>query len=382
MSKFVKNRFVYMDYAIFFAMIFLSLFGTIMMYSANSYSVIVSNESPNDILIKQGVILALAVGMFFVTVSIPAKVYLHFSKIFYLISIALLIIVFLFPAINDSHSWIPIGFFNLQPSEVAKISSIIFFASYYEHHQKKLGDFNTAFIKPFYIFAIPFVLIVVQPDPGSAVILATIIFVVVLSSKITKMVRRKILLTIASFAVIIYFAVNFLNISTLERAISRFDSFLEPCLEYRESGFQVCNAIIAINKGGALGEGLGNSTQKNLYIPEAHTDAISAIVSEELGYLSVLVILAIYLFIIIRLVHYSSNAKNDFQRLTLLGVSAIIFIHVTVNLGGITGLIPLAGVPLPFLSYGGTFTLLMYSSLGISESIIISIRREGYGKNR
>ena len=177
-----------------------------------------------------------------------------------------------------------------------------------------------------------------------------------------------ILIVIAAIGGLIIFSVKGYLLSDAQK--SRFD-FFNPCSKYAETGYQVCNAYIAINNGGTFGLGIGKSTQKYSYIPEPHTDMVFAIVSEELGLLRCTLIFIGYIIILYRVLKLSRITHNIRNRYICLGVAMFIFMHILINLGGLFGLIPLTGVPLPFLSYGGSFTLTLLISLAIVQRIHI-----------
>ena len=159
-----------------------------------------------------------------------------------------------------------------------------------------------------------------------------------------------------------------------EKQMERFNYF-NPCSKYGGTGYQVCNAYIAINLGGLQGVGIGKSTQKYSYIPEAHTDMVFAIFAEEYGYLAGLGLLILYGIILYRILMLSSRASTIRGKYMCLGVATYIFAHIFINLGGMFGIIPLTGVPLPFLSYGGSFTLSLLASLGIVQRVHIETKR-------
>ena len=157
--------------------------------------------------------------------------------------------------------------------------------------------------------------------------------------------------------------------------LSRFD-FFNPCSKYESTGYQVCNAYIAINNGGLTGVGLGKSTQKYSYIPEPHTDMVFAIIAEENGVLICSLIFIAYIIILYRILKLSMKTKKISNKYICIGVATYIFLHIFINLGGLFGVIPLTGVPLPFLSYGGSFTLSLIASLGIIQRIHIETKNE------
>ena len=164
-----------------------------------------------------------------------------------------------------------------------------------------------------------------------------------------------------------------------EAQLSRFD-FYNPCSNYTTTGYQVCNAFIAINQGNVFGVGLGKSSQKYSYIPEPHTDMVFAIIAEENGFLGCSLIFLLYvilLYRILRLARITDTVKN---RYICIGVATYIFMHISINLGGLFGLIPLTGVPLPFLSYGGSFTLTLLITLAFVQRVHIETKSNMKGK--
>ena len=160
-----------------------------------------------------------------------------------------------------------------------------------------------------------------------------------------------------------------------EEQLDRFD-FFNPCIKYETGGYQICNGYIAINDGGLLGVGPGKSKQKYSYIPEPHTDSVFAIIAEEYGFLKSSLIFILYLYVIKRIINLACRANTLRGRFMCLGVATYIFMHILVNLGGLFGVMPLTGVPLPFLSYGGTFAISLISSLAIVQRVHIETRRQ------
>jgi len=159
-----------------------------------------------------------------------------------------------------------------------------------------------------------------------------------------------------------------------EAQAKRFD-FYDPCSKYESGGYQICNGFIAINSGGLLGVGIGNSTQKS-YIPESHTDSVFAIIAEEYGFLTTTIILVLYIIVLYRILRLSSLSSLIRNKYICYGMAFYIFLHILVNLGGLFGSLPLTGVPLPFLSYGGSFTLSLTVSLAIVQRIHIEYKNE------
>ena len=276
---------------------------------------------------------------------------------------------------RGANNWIDLGFFNLQPSELSKIVIIVCLGFLFEMFSKRLANTKIKHTKEIWIIvfvglSIP-AIVFMQKDLGTSLVLVGIFFSMFLTSPISKEEKVKTLGIIFVIAVIagllIYNTKGYLLSKAQE---SRLD-YHDPCSKYAKTGYQVCNAFIAINAGGIKGVGIGKSTQKYSYIPEPHTDMVFAIISEEVGLIGGSLIIFAYGIILYRILKLSANTNTIKNRYICLGVAMFIFMHILINLGGLFGLIPLTGVPLPFLSYGGSFTLTLLISLAVVQRIHI-----------
>ena len=220
-------------------------------------------------------------------------------------------------------------------------------------------------------------IIVLQKDFGTLLIILFIIFMMFLASPILKIDKIKtfiLMLVLGVLALIVMY--NSPNSILNEARLSRFTTFLDPCGNYENGGYQVCNSYIAINDGGLWGLGIGKSKQKYSYIPEPHTDSAFAIIAEEYGIYRSVFIFILYGILLYRIAIIGSKAASLRGRYICVGIISYIFIHIFVNLGGMFGLIPLTGVPLPFLSYGGSFVLSLIASLAIVQRICIESKNK------
>lgn len=342
-----------------------------MIFSASNVETVIRyGATPYTYFLRQTLFLAVGlIGAFFI-IKIPTKNYKKFMyPALVVIIVSLVYLILKGHMVNNAASWIPIGPFKFQPSEFAKIVLIVFFGSYYEMHKKELNDNEFSLLFPLGIGVLLCMLIYLQPDLGTTIILGAIMAILFLSLPISKEKKFKyigisaIVISVALVAVMVK-GKDFLT----EAQKSRFD-FREPCKRYEEGGYQVCNAYIAINNGGLLGVGIGKSTQKYLYLSEAHTDSIMAIIMEELGLVSALGIILCYFFIIARILVISKNSHNLRNAMITYGIAIYIFLHIMINLMGLFGLMPLTGVPLPFMSYGGSFSLNLIIALTIVQRI-------------
>ncbi len=279
-----------------------------------------------------------------------------------------------FPEVGGSKNWINLGFIKIQPSELSKPVIILFLAILFEKYYTKLRTVN---IKHYDIIgrillavAIIPVIIVRQKDLGTLLIVLFIVGVMFVASPILKIDKLKTFGVVFGLIALGLLVMYFMQGSILNDARrSRFTSFLDPCGNYESGGYQVCNGYIAINNGGLFGLGIGKSKQKYSYIPEPHTDSAFAIIAEEYGVLKTLFIFVGYIVILQRILSISTNASTLRGRYICLGVACYIFAHIFINMGGLFGVIPLTGVPLPFLSYGGSFALSLVISLSLVQRV-------------
>ncbi len=387
----LKNRIFYADKTMTILVLVLSFVSSIMVYSTWSITTVVfGGSSALGIFGKQIMFIVLSIILYFIVTHIPYKRFKIFAPMLWLITVGLLIVVFFFPAINESRSWIPVPGvgFNFQPSELAKIVLIFMVAAYYDRliTKKVPMDYSNWFFKPLVIISIPIVLIVAQPDPGTALIIVMFLGIMLFATgyKLRYLLKglTKLLIPL-SLVLGLVFTLNVIYDgavtesikSSQARMISRFD-YKDPCDDFNASGFQICNSLIAINSGGLTGKGLGNSTQKYLYLPESHTDAIFAVTAEEHGFVSTTLLLLIYTVLIYKILYYAKKTSSVFASLTCIGIAFMFLAHIFVNVAGILNMIPFTGVPLHFYSYGGTFSLLCFGSLGVVQSIAIEVNRE------
>ena len=373
MTKFkdiIKN----IDKPLFILTLILFVLGLIMIFSASNVTSYMNGGSPYAYFFRQGMFLLVSFIFCIFMVKFNTKFYGIMSNILLVAFVAVLILLLIYgKATNYAVSWIPIGPFTLQPSEFIKIIMIVFMARFYEVHEKRLDNFFIAII-PLIIGVIITFLIMLQPDLGTAIIFAALTGIVFFSSPVSKVIKFKVIalffgMCLVVGAVLIMSGGSFLQARQLERF-----NFTRPCDRLLDTGNQVCNGYIAINNGGLTGIGLGNSTQKYLYLPYPYTDFIFAVVVEELGLIVGIAIILAYLYLLYRILKIGRESYTNRGALLCYGVAVYIFLHVIVNLMGLFGLMPMTGVPLPFLSYGGSFTLCLMVSLAIVQRVNIENR--------
>ena len=367
----------YMDKVLLIITIIMAIYGLFNIVTASSREAVANlDKSLFYYFYRHLAILIIGFVAFFIIIRIDIKKYGKILPLIFIITLGLnLWLVMKGNSTRGANNWIPLGFFNLQPSEISKIVIIVCLSFLFEKFYKSLNNKSLKHTEEVITIIIIGILIpgvvFLQKDLGTAIVLFAIFFILYITSPIPRHEKTNALaiLIIMIFVVgLIMYSVRGYLLSDAQK--SRFD-FFDPCSKYAETGYQVCNAYIAINNGGAFGVGIGKSTQKYSYIPEPHTDMVFAIISEENGLIKCTLIFIGYIIILYRILRLSRITNTIRNRYICLGVSVFIFMHILINLGGLFGLIPLTGVPLPFLSYGGSFTLTLLVSLAIVERIHI-----------
>lgn len=365
-----------MDKTLFFSFLIMSLFGLFMIFSASYVKASIEDANSFKYLIRQGIIIAIGLVIYFITIRIPLSQYKKYIKLFLLAIIGLLVYLLIFgEEINGAKSWIELKIFNLQPSELAKSVLILYLAIYY-HYKKATIKNYIDMLKPFFAVGIILLLVLLQPDLGTTVIIFGItilmFFAVPFEDVYKKKLRKAVYFLITGVALIALFMYLSKGELLNEYQMKKFN-FLKPCDNYHEvgPGYQVCNGYIALNSSSLFGKGIGNSTQKYLYLPEAHTDFIFPIIVEELGLLVGIALIFMYALILYRILIISKESDNVLGGMISYGVAVFIFLHIFINMVGIFGLLPLTGVPLPFLSYGGSFSLNLFICLGLVQRVAI-----------
>ena len=371
----MKKLFSKMDIWLLILMIIYSIVGLIMIFSSSSVSTVLRYNVPQyHFFLRQAIFLVTAfiIG-FLVVIRFPTSKYKYIAPFAMIGIIVALLGLFVYGRItNNARSWYDIGPFALQPSEFAKSIIIVFLAVAYSRLEKKKTDNIYAFLFPVAICLIIAVLIALQPDFGTALIICGIVFFVFISipyvkQNIVKVLKIGAVCLVVAVLALLYSGAEILN----SRQLQRFE-FRNPCERYQENtGYQVCNGFIAIHNGGLFGVGLGNSSQKYLYLPESHTDFIFPIIVEELGLLVGILLIIGYMIMLWRILKIARQAENLRLSILAYGVFLYLLLHILINLLGILALIPLTGVPLPLLSYGGSFTINVVIMLFVVQRVNI-----------
>lgn len=350
----------HMDYFLFASVIIICIFGIIMIYSASSIWAEFKYQDAFKYVKQQS--LFFIVGIFIML--LVSKIDLNFlkKKANLILGICFLILVLvLIPGIgtirNGSRSWFGIGGLGVQPSEFAKLGLIIFVSKYLANNQKNMEDVKKGALPIFLVIGVFFLLIMLEPDFGTAMVIAlTLIALIFISGlKISFFVKLGVLGLAGIVALIL----------AAPYRMARIVSFLNPWSDPLGSGYQIIQSLYAIGPGGLLGQGFLNSRQKHFYLPEPQTDFIFSIISEEFGFLGVLIVCGFFFFIFYRMLRIALRSNDLFQKYLAFGLAFGILIQAVLNLAVVVGLIPVTGVTLPFFSYGGSSLLISMISVGL-----------------
>jgi len=314
---------------------------------------------------KQIIWIFIGLGLMFFFANFDYRHWRRFGWFGYLVSIILLILVLtpLGSTIRGTRGWFSLGFFSFQPVELAKVFLIIVLADIYSRYSRTINKYGQMVIVGL-IALVPFVLAAVQPDFGSAMVL---FFTWLISFFLATRNKWHIVFVLLSIVVLIVVAWFFVFADYQK---DRIKTFIDPSLDPLGSGYNVRQSIIAVGAGGLVGRGLGFGSQSQLkFIPESQTDFIFSVIAEELGFIGVALILGLFLFLFYRFYRIALQAPDDFGLFLVILISIVIFIHLFINVGMGIGLMPVTGISLPFVSYGGSFIVVMTSLIGIVMNI-------------
>jgi cell division protein FtsW len=380
----VKKIFKSYDYTLVLAIILLSAFGLVMVYSASMASAVQWYKQPSDFFYqKQKIFLLLSLGVFIVTAIIPYKM-MKFTNFFLapmvIFSIIALLGLFAFGNIaGNAKSWYQVGPIKIQPSEFVKLSVIIYLSAVYAKKQAYINQFNKGVLPPLVYLVFVCALIAIQPDFGTAAIIVLIAGTIIISSGMNIKSMMKLLLfgLILALPLLFAFKGDFLS----KKQMDRITIFNDPFAYEQTTGYHLANSYIAIGSGGINGLGLGKSIQKLGYLPESHTDFIMPVIAEELGIWGVGFVILALAYIVLRGIYIGLQCKDPFGSLLAIGIASMIGIQSFINLAGVSGVIPLTGVPLPFVSYGGSSLLMLALASGILVNISMFVKYDKKYKN-
>ncbi|MBI3277474.1 MAG: putative lipid II flippase FtsW [Chlamydiae bacterium] len=356
---------------IFYTTLFLVATGVVMIYST---SAILAQQKFGDatfFLKKELLWLAMGMVALYIGYRVPYHFWGKFSFIILALTIVLLLAVMI-PSIGHqvggARRWLKIGSFGFQPSELAKYAIIFFLARWLATHQDEIRSFSKGFLSPVIVLGLVVCLVLVQPDLGTAVGISTIGLILLFVAGVRLSYLSALLL--GSLPCVYYLVAG----AAYRRA--RILAFLDPWKDPKGVGFQIIQSFIALGSGGWMGVGLGESRQKLFYLPEAHTDFIFSIIGEELGFLGCLMVCLAFIFLFILGFRVALKTKDLMGHLIGTGIAGLLAFQTLVNMGVVTGTFPTKGLPLPFISFGGTSLVLSMAGVGILMNLAVAIDQE------
>lgn len=373
------------DLSLIVSFITLGILGIIMVYSASMVpasrgSLTGGKSIPSDYFMKRQFIFFL-MGViiifmsFFININTLKKS--NVQKLIVVGTLVLLLITILIgKEINGSKNWINLGVFSLQSSELLKLSSIFYLSYIIDSRLSNKWDYQLKhLLPPLIVLGVGLFLVLLQGDLGGTILTVAIISCILVYSEIKNKIKLQVLV-ITLIPIIFYLLYTLIFDAKNIYRLKRINVMLNPFKYESDDGYQLTSALMSIGNGGVFGKGLGNGVSKLGYLPEPHTDFIFTVISEELGLIGVLIILLIYGFILIKGLIYANKTNNHFYKLICIGVVSYLFIQVFVNLAGISGLIPLTGVTLPLLSYGGSSMLSVSIAFAVLLAVTQNIKKE------
>jgi len=365
-----------MDKPLLIISIILFALGLITIFSASNVTAFMLNDAdPSRYFIKELVFLIAGLFLSFILIHIPTGKYSFLSWMAtFIIGGIIVVLTLLGQVINGMSGWINYNGLGIQPSEFAKIAIIPLIATFYSANIKDNNNFYKMMV-PMIVALIMTGTIVFQGDLGTAIIFFGLCILMFFFSPVSKKIKSIIFgIGVLLAGVLAIFVITLGDQFLPQDKLERFN-FEDPCSRYITSGNQLCNGYIAINSGGLTGKGLGNSTQKYLYLPEAHTDFIFAIYVEEVGVVGAILLFILYFLLIVIIFIIGKGSSNVGNSLICYGVSFYIFMHIVVNLTGVLGILPMTGVPLPFMSYGGSICWCIILSLTLVQRVAYENKR-------
>jgi cell division protein FtsW len=346
------------DRILFFVTLVLVGFGIAMVFSS---SAIVAKEKfgdPNYFSFKQLIFATLGLAVMFVVMKVDYHAYRHPAVVFSALAVvvALLVVVFFLPATANTHRWIQLAGFSIQPSELSKLALICFLAYFLEKRKDKVNDLKFTLVPVAVIVAILAGLVAIE-DLGTAVSLFMISGVLLFVAGLDlRWIAAAIIFALPTFYLLVF---------RVDYRRARILAFLDPWAQPLGRGFQIIQSLLSVASGGVAGLGYMEGKQKLFYLPEAHTDFIFAVVGEELGLIGTCCLLCLFTIFFWRGLRTSMRAPDPFGFYLALGITTMVCVQAFINMSMVLGLMPTKGIPLPFLSYGGSSFIVMLAAVGI-----------------
>ncbi|HEX7259723.1 MAG TPA: putative lipid II flippase FtsW [Candidatus Saccharimonadia bacterium] len=365
------------DYVLGLAVFMLLAFGLIMMYNINP-ALSQKQGAETSYFFNQLTFVGIGVGAWAVISSLYYKVWRRLALPLLILAIAAVVAVLTplgYSALGASR-WLALGPFSFQPSELLKLALVIYLAVWFERHYKVLGSFKQGVVPYIVMLAIAGLFVaILQRDLGTMMVIA----LATLGMFYVAGIRLKHLAILAASGTV----VAALAIMAFPHRISRFMTFLDPMSDCSGRGYHICQSLIGIGSGGLFGVGLGQSVQIYGYLPEAPNDSIFAVIGEEFGLIGSLIVLTVYAVLIYRGLEIARRAPDMFARLLAAGITLIFLFQTFINIAAMLSIVPLTGIPLPFVSYGGTSLVIMMVAAGLLFNISkYTLRKDSHADNR
>ncbi len=365
------------DFLLLILTLLLVGFGLIMVFSASSSMAVTNPKYDNDSLYfvkRQLMWVGLGTLIMLVLMNIHFQKYKKLFILFFLGTLLLLILVpFVAEKTNGARSWLGVGTFGVQPTEFAKLAIILYLAAIIAKKDEKFRDFKRGLLPVMFVVGFFAFLIMLQPDFGSCAILLLCASAIVIaggSNLKHMMLSSSVLLGLAALGTSFYFLIN--PDADFGFRGDRFTSFMNPLADPQGDGYHLNRSLEAFGHGGLTGAGLGNSVQKLFYLPYAYNDFIFAVIGEELGFIGTTLFILFYVVFLWRALIVALRCPDVYGTLVGIGLVSLIAIQALINMGGVSGALPITGVTLPFISYGGSSMLTLLTGMGI----LLSISRE------
>lgn len=369
-TKKSKNKMGEIDYGIFYSVILLLAVGVVMVYSASSYYAMFRDNDSMYYLKRQLMWAPIGIGAMCFMMSYDYHKIKKYTFALMIATIPLLLAVYLFSPVNGAQRWIKLGPLSFQPSELTKYTVVLFLAMSLEAKGERIKDFTKGILPYLGIAALYAALVLAQKSLSIASVIMIVTFIMLFAAGgRIKHLFGYVAPTLVAAAV----AFTILEPYRMRRLLN----FTNPWQDPTGDGYQLIQSFYALGAGGLTGLGLGQSRQKTLYMPEPHNDFIFSIIGEELGLIGCVVIIALFVFFVWRGIIVAMKAKDVYGSLLAVGITSVIAVQSLINIAVVTGSMPVTGVPLPFISYGGSSLVINMTAMGI----LLNISRQTEGKS-
>ena len=397
-----KNQFISIRWIIIFPILIYIFIGLLALSSTSNFYNLLSST-----FYKQIIWVFLGVMAFMLVQYVRFQFLYDYSYIFYFFLFILICSTMFFPKIEGARRWVPIGPFYFQPSELGKIIYVLGIARFYNDLKNK-NHLSYMFFVAIFLSIIPPFLVFTQPDLGTAMLYFSLIIpmlywsnfnvkiIIFLIAPLISMVAVSNLIFYYMWMIFLIIFILLINDKLYNKIINfilnltasivspyiwfnllqphqrdRIETFIDPFSDPLGKGYQVIQSIISIGSGGIWGKGLGNGTQTHLkFLPVRDTDFIISVVSEEMGFITILLLLSLLCWLVYWVLNYAQRVENEYISTVMVGLVSILFMHIIINFGMISGLLPVTGLPVPFISYGGSFFLTCSIVVGLINNII------------